>query len=156
MAVSTSRDDGENRDILNGAPKMARSLEPLWPAHAAEQREFGTRSILYACRQILWQVSIFISFGVVFFIDKQNCDARLLKPALVPRGGSRRERMRNSILALFAGALRDPSAVAAAQSDVAAPIRQFTDGFNSGDTKSAFAAYAEGDVQIIDEFAPHR
>jgi hypothetical protein len=31
--------------------------------------------------------------------------------------------MRKSILALFADALQDPSAVAAAQSDVAVPIR---------------------------------
>jgi len=36
------------------------------------------------------------------------------------------------------------------------PICQFIDGFNTGDTKSAFAAYAPGDILIIDEFAPHR
>lgn len=30
--------------------------------------------------------------------------------------------------------------------------RQFIDGFNKGDTKSAFAAC---DISIIDEFAPH-
>ena len=40
--------------------------------------------------------------------------------------------------------------------DVTAPIHQFIDGFNNGDTKSAFAAYASGDIVIIDEFAPHR
>jgi uncharacterized protein DUF4440 len=43
-----------------------------------------------------------------------------------------------------------------AAGDVTAPIRQFIDGFNKGDTKSAFAAYASGDIVIVDEFAPHR
>ncbi len=40
--------------------------------------------------------------------------------------------------------------------DVTVPIRQFIDGFNNGDTKTAFAAYAAGDITIVDEFAPHR
>jgi hypothetical protein len=44
----------------------------------------------------------------------------------------------------------------AAGEDVTVPIHQFIDGFNNGDTKSAFAAYASGDIVIIDEFAPHR
>ena len=35
------------------------------------------------------------------------------------------------------------------------PIRQFIDGFNKGDTKSAYSAYAAGDINIVDEFAPH-
>lgn len=35
------------------------------------------------------------------------------------------------------------------------PIGQFIDGFNKGDTRSAFAAYATGNVSITDEFAPH-
>ncbi len=39
--------------------------------------------------------------------------------------------------------------------DPAAPVRQFLDGFNTGDTKSAFAAYAPGEIAIIDEFAPN-
>jgi ketosteroid isomerase-like protein len=39
---------------------------------------------------------------------------------------------------------------------VAAPIRQFIDAFNSGDTKAAFATYASGSIVIVDEFAPHR
>lgn len=64
--------------------------------------------------------------------------------------------MRKSILALLVGALLISAAVASAEADVAAPIRQFIDGFNTGNTKSAFAAYAHGDIQIIDEFAPHR
>jgi hypothetical protein len=38
---------------------------------------------------------------------------------------------------------------------VTAPIRQFIDGFNKGDVKSAYAAYATGDITIVDEFAPH-
>lgn len=40
--------------------------------------------------------------------------------------------------------------------DVKTPIRQFIDGFNKGDTASAYAAYAKGDIMIVDEFAPHR
>jgi hypothetical protein len=48
-----------------------------------------------------------------------------------------------------------PLAAATPSPDVMAPIRQFIDGFNKGDTKSAFAAYAAGDISIIDEFAPH-
>src|SRR5262249_40488046 len=43
-----------------------------------------------------------------------------------------------------------------AAADLMAPIRQFIDGFNKGDTKSAFAAYANGDIMIVDEFAPHQ
>jgi ketosteroid isomerase-like protein len=62
--------------------------------------------------------------------------------------------MRKSILALLAAALLVPSTFATAQADVAAPIRQFIDGFNSGDTKVALAAIAQGDIHIIDEFAP--
>ena len=64
--------------------------------------------------------------------------------------------MRKTILALLAGALLIPSAVTAAAQDVTVPIRQFIDGFNTGNTDSAYAAYAAGDIQIIDEFAPHR
>jgi ketosteroid isomerase-like protein len=63
--------------------------------------------------------------------------------------------MKRVILALFAGILLAPAAMAAAQNDVTAPIHQFIDGFNSGDTKSAYAAYATGDITIVDEFAPH-
>lgn len=47
-------------------------------------------------------------------------------------------------------------ALTAAAADVTVPIRQFIDGFNTGDTKSVYAAYASGDVMIVDEFAPHR
>jgi len=61
-------------------------------------------------------------------------------------------------LTLIAGVLLASlaTATAASQGDPAAPIRQFIDGFNSGDTKSAFATYATGDISIVDEFAPHR
>ena len=48
------------------------------------------------------------------------------------------------------------AAFAAGPADVTAPIHQFIDGFNTGDTKSAYAAYATGDITIVDEFAPHR
>lgn len=48
------------------------------------------------------------------------------------------------------------SAALAAAGDVTAPIHQFIDGFNNGDQRAAFAAYASGTVTIVDEFAPHR
>lgn len=64
--------------------------------------------------------------------------------------------MKNALLALLASILLVPVAIPAAPEDVTKPIHQFIDGFNSGDTKSAFAAYASGDITIIDEFAPHR
>jgi len=49
-----------------------------------------------------------------------------------------------------------PVAVAMAADDVTVPIRQFLDGFNKGDTKTAYAAYDKGEISIIDEFPPHR
>ena len=42
---------------------------------------------------------------------------------------------------------------AAEQSDVLAPVHQFVDGFNKGDTPAALAACAS-ETAIIDEFAP--
>jgi len=63
--------------------------------------------------------------------------------------------MKKVFLALLAGVLLAPFA-AAAPEDVTAPIRQFIDGFNTGDVNSAYAAYAKGDIIIVDEFAPHR
>jgi hypothetical protein len=64
--------------------------------------------------------------------------------------------MKNAIVSLFAIALLSPAAIAATTQEVTKPIRQFIDGFNPGDVKSAFAAYAPGDITIVDEFAPHR
>ncbi len=64
--------------------------------------------------------------------------------------------MRKTLLALIACVLLVPAAMAAGPGDVTAPIKQFIDGFNTGDTKTAYAAYAPGMVTIIDEFAPHR
>ncbi len=49
-----------------------------------------------------------------------------------------------------------PAAWAAVPGAVTDPIHQFIDGFNTGDTKSAYAAYAGGEISIIDEFPPHR
>ena len=64
--------------------------------------------------------------------------------------------MKNTIVALFANVLFAFAVVAATPADVTAPIRQFIDGFNKGDVNSAYAAYATGDIVIVDEFAPHR
>ena len=64
--------------------------------------------------------------------------------------------MKKTLLALLASALLVPAAMAAGPGDVTKPIRQFIDGFNTGDVQSAYAAYATGDITIVDEFAPHR
>lgn len=67
--------------------------------------------------------------------------------------------MNKTIFSLFACILLvSAAAFAAPQSpqEVMAPIHQFIDGFNAGDVKSAYAAYATGDIIIVDEFAPHR
>jgi hypothetical protein len=63
--------------------------------------------------------------------------------------------MRKTLLALVASVLLASSALAASPADVTTPIKQFIDGFNTGDVKSAYAAYAPGTITIIDEFAPH-
>lgn len=63
--------------------------------------------------------------------------------------------MKKAILVLLMCVLAVP-VMAAAAGDVTVPIRQFIDGFNNGDVKSAYAAYATGDIVIMDEFAPHR
>jgi len=45
---------------------------------------------------------------------------------------------------------------AATKGEVTSPIYQFIDGFNTGDINSAYAAYSDGEISIIDEFPPHR
>ncbi|HEY2658933.1 MAG TPA: nuclear transport factor 2 family protein [Caulobacteraceae bacterium] len=48
------------------------------------------------------------------------------------------------------------AAIAAApDAQLTTPIHQFIDDFNKGDAKGAAAAFAPGDVSIIDEVAPH-
>lgn len=47
-----------------------------------------------------------------------------------------------------------PGPASAQQSEVMATIRQYVDGFNKGDVKTALAACAE-QTSIIDEFPPH-
>ena len=61
--------------------------------------------------------------------------------------------MKKVLLAVLASVFVVP-ALWAASADVMAPIRQFIDGFNTGDTKSAYAAYATGSISITDEFPP--
>jgi ketosteroid isomerase-like protein len=48
-----------------------------------------------------------------------------------------------------------PGVIAVSADDVSAPVRQFIDGFNTGNVQAAFAAYASGAITIVDEFAPH-
>ncbi len=64
--------------------------------------------------------------------------------------------MRNLFLAGVASLCLVSSAAAASSDDVVAPVRQFIDAFNKGDTASAYATYAKGEITIVDEFAPHR
>ena len=62
--------------------------------------------------------------------------------------------MIKSLLTAALGLALASSAAAKPGDDVAAPVRQFVDGFNSGHIAAAFAAYAPGTISIIDEFAP--
>ena len=39
--------------------------------------------------------------------------------------------------------------------DPVAPVHQFLDGFNAGDTKTAYAAFVTGTIAITDEFPPY-
>jgi hypothetical protein len=63
--------------------------------------------------------------------------------------------MKQAVIALLTLVLWATAAVPASQDDVSASIRQFIDGFNTGNVESAFAAYATGAITIVDEFAPH-
>lgn len=63
--------------------------------------------------------------------------------------------MKKTFLALLTIVLIVPAAMAATNADVTATIKQFIDAFNAGDEKSVSAAYASGDIVIVDEFAPH-
>ncbi len=63
--------------------------------------------------------------------------------------------LRPLAIAVALCALTLPALAAAPKDDPALPVHQFLDGFNTGDTKTAYAAYASGDVSIIDEFPPH-
>jgi hypothetical protein len=56
-------------------------------------------------------------------------------------------------LAVFAS-FSMAQASGSAQTGVLAPINQFVDGFNKGDTKMAVAACAD-ETSILDEFPPH-
>lgn len=62
--------------------------------------------------------------------------------------------MKKITAAVLVGLIAAP-AFAGSSGDLTQPIGQFIKGFNTGDTKSAYAAYAPGDISIIDEFAPH-
>jgi ketosteroid isomerase-like protein len=56
----------------------------------------------------------------------------------------------------LAMALGPPGALAAAptEAELAAPVRQFFDAFDKGDMAGAAAAYAPGDITIVDEVPP--
>lgn len=63
--------------------------------------------------------------------------------------------MNKIIIALVLAILAAGTTTALGQKkDVMVPIRQFVDGFNKGDTKSAVAA-CSAQTSIIDEFPPH-
>lgn len=62
--------------------------------------------------------------------------------------------MKHALVALLAVILCAP-VFATPTEDPAAPVRQFIDAFNAGDTKAALAFFASGPITIIDEFAPN-
>ena len=62
--------------------------------------------------------------------------------------------MRTIWIAFFVAALAAGPVFAAEKDDVMAPVKQFVDGFNKGDIKSALATCAE-QTSIVDEFPPH-
>jgi hypothetical protein len=64
--------------------------------------------------------------------------------------------MRKNFLTMIASILLVSAAYAITPGDLTRPIKQFIDGFSTGDVKTAYAAYAPGTITIIDEFAPHR
>lgn len=57
-------------------------------------------------------------------------------------------------LALTLSVLAAGRAAASEKADAMAPVRQFIDGFNKGDLKSAIAACAS-EASVIDDFPPH-
>lgn len=65
--------------------------------------------------------------------------------------------MRNILFAALAAAAFAFAPAAQAQADPAAmaPIKSFTNAFNTGDLAAIFAAHAETDLTIIDEVPPH-
>jgi hypothetical protein len=62
--------------------------------------------------------------------------------------------MRKVLFALAVAVLAAGPVVASDKSDVLAPVHQFVDAFNKGDTKTA-AAVCSDQTSIIDEFPPH-
>ena len=64
--------------------------------------------------------------------------------------------MRHLILAAASSLVLSAAAVAATpDAQLTAPIRQFVDSFNKGDSKAAAATHVTTDLAIIDEVAPH-
>ena len=62
--------------------------------------------------------------------------------------------MHKIFVAVAVAVLAAGPAAASEKIDVMAPVHQFVDGFNKGDTKTAVAACAD-QTSIIDEFPPH-
>jgi ketosteroid isomerase-like protein len=62
--------------------------------------------------------------------------------------------MRKTLMVLVLAVLAHLAAAGQDKSGVVAPVRQFVDAFNKGDTKAAAAACAP-ETSIIDEFPPH-
>src|SRR5689334_19587472 len=62
--------------------------------------------------------------------------------------------MHKMFIALAVAILAAEPTTASEKTDVMAVVRQFVDGFNKGDTKTALAACAD-QTSIIDDFPPH-
>ncbi|HWA94751.1 MAG TPA: nuclear transport factor 2 family protein [Terracidiphilus sp.] len=63
--------------------------------------------------------------------------------------------MKKKVLFMLAALLVCVPGLRAADDEVAAPVIQFIEAFNSGNAEAAFATCAKGDIVIVDEFAPH-
>jgi hypothetical protein len=86
---------------------------------------------------------------------KRRCKP-LRESALRLECGSGKKPMKKVLIALVPSVLWMPTVLAAAPGEVTVPIHRFIDGFNTGNVKSAYAAYASGNITIVDEFSPYR
>ena len=116
--------------------------DPKYPAHLSIEID-QQRAV---ANMLSFSPSIYSTGGVVF--------ARYqVYKNIISQGY--RMKMKQVLIASLTLILCVPAIVAAGSDDPSAPVRQFIDAFNAGNTQAAFATYADGAVTIVDEFAPH-
>src|SRR5947209_3525929 len=118
-----------------------------WPSHPSELRRFAGDPVRRRCHRSGGWLTIGRNPEKLVGLHPTG-------PLSEPSPAISGEPLKKIFVAILLSVFVVPAVVAQAD-DVTKPIRQFIDGFNSGDTKSAFAAYASGSVSITDEFAPH-